>query len=48
MIIEQTDSDWLLKEYYCLNKNFRIGSIDCLLDLADIYERVEFAAEDLF
>ncbi len=37
---------WLLREYYGLDKSFRIDSIDCLLDLAEIYERIEFDAED--
>ena len=38
----QKNGDWLLKEYYGLNAAFQIGSIDCSLNLADIYDRIEF------
>ena len=37
--IRQKNGDWLLKEYYGLDAEFRIDSIDCSLDLADIYDR---------
>ena len=40
--IRQASGDWLLKEYHGLDKTFRIDSIECSLDLAEIYERVEF------
>lgn len=40
--IRQENGDWLLKEYHGLDKNFRIDSINCSLNLAEIYERVEF------
>ncbi|MDQ2746906.1 MAG: Uma2 family endonuclease [Acidobacteriota bacterium] len=40
--IRQASGDWLLKEYHGLDKTFRIDSIECSLNLADIYERVEF------
>lgn len=40
--IRQKNGDWLLKEYYGLEKSFRIDSIDCSLRLSEIYERVEF------
>ncbi len=40
--IRQESGDWLLKEYHGLDKSFRIDSINCSLDLAEIYERVEF------
>ena len=40
--IRQKNGDWLLKEYYGLEKSFRIDSIDCLLKLSEIYDRIEF------
>ena len=40
--IRQENGDWLLKEYYGLEKSFRIDSIDCLLELSEIYDRIEF------
>jgi Uma2 family endonuclease len=40
--IRQANGDWLLKEYHGLDKSFRINSIDCSLNMADVYERVEF------
>lgn len=40
--IRQENGDWLLKEYYGLDANFRIDSINCSLNLAEVYERVEF------
>jgi Uma2 family endonuclease len=42
----QTGGGWLLQEYYGLDKSFRIDFIDCSLNLTDIYDRIEFAAED--
>ena len=36
------NGDWLLKEYDGLEAVLRIDSIDCSLDLADIYDRIEF------
>lgn len=39
--IRQESGDWLLKEYHGLDKSFRIDSIECSLNLAHIYERVE-------
>ena len=42
----QENGDWLLREYYGLNKSFRIDSIECSLGLSDVYDRVEFAEED--
>jgi Uma2 family endonuclease len=35
--IRQENSDWLLKEYHGLDKTFQIDSIECSLDLAEIY-----------
>ena len=40
--IRQASVDWLLKEYHGLDKSFRIDSIDCSLNMADVYERIEF------
>lgn len=40
--IRQKNGDWLLKEYYGLDKSFLIDSINCTLDLAEIYDRIEF------
>jgi len=40
--IRQNSGDWLLKEYYALVAEFRINSIHCLLQLAEVYERVDF------
>ncbi len=40
--IRQASGDWLLKEYHGLDKSFQIDSIECSLNLADVYERVEF------
>jgi len=43
----QTDDSWILREYFGLNKNFTIASIDCSLDSAEVFDRVEFAETDL-
>jgi Uma2 family endonuclease len=40
--IRQKNGDWLLKKYYGLDKSFRIDSINCVLHLSEIYERLEF------
>lgn len=40
--IRQKNGDWLLKEYYGLEKSFPIDSINCTLKLSEIYERIEF------
>lgn len=40
--IRQKNGDWLLKEYYGLDAAFQIDSINCSLDLAEVYERVDF------
>ncbi len=40
--IRQKNGDWLLKEYYGLEMDFHISSINCSLKLIDIYERIEF------
>lgn len=40
--IWQENGDWLLKEYYGLGANFRIDSINCALDLVEVYDRIEF------
>jgi len=38
----QPSGDWLLREYDGLDKNFRIDLINCSLNMADIYDRIEF------
>jgi Uma2 family endonuclease len=38
----QANGDWLLREYDGLDKSFRIDSINCSLNMADIYDRVEY------
>lgn len=38
----QADESWVLREYYGLDKSFTIEMIDCSLNLADIYDRVDF------
>ena len=43
--IRQVNDDWVLREYYGTDKSFRIDSIKCSLNLADIYDRVEFEQE---
>jgi len=43
--IRQVNDDWVLREYYGADKSFRIDSIECSLNLADIYDRVEFEQE---
>ncbi len=40
--IRQENGDWLLKEYYGLDKTFRIDSISCTIDLTEVYDRIEF------
>ena len=40
--IRQSGGDWLLKEYYGLEASFRIDSINCSLNLAEVYERIDF------
>lgn len=44
--IRQANGDWLLKEYHGLDKSFRIDSIECSLNLAEIYDRIEFDEEN--
>jgi len=43
----QSDGSWILREYFGLNKNFTIASIDCSLNSAEVFDRVEFAETDL-
>jgi Uma2 family endonuclease len=40
--IRQKNGDWLLKEYYGLDKSFPVDSINCTLNLAEVYDRIEF------
>lgn len=41
-IRQAENGEWLLREYYGLDKSFRIDSINCSLTLAEIYDRLEF------
>ena len=45
--MRQSDDSWVLREYFGLNKNFTIASIDCSLDSAEVFDRMEFAETDL-
>jgi len=38
----QESGGWLLQEYYGLDKSFSIDSIECSLNLTEIYDRIEF------
>lgn len=38
----QTDGDWRYRSYSSLADSFEIESVDCSLNLAEIYDRVEF------
>ena len=38
----QENGGWLLQEYYGLDKSFSIDSIECSLNLTEIYDRIEF------
>ena len=40
----QQDSAGLLAEYVELSQTIQLGSIECLLSLAEVYDKVEFAA----
>ncbi|MBS1793083.1 MAG: Uma2 family endonuclease [Acidobacteria bacterium] len=40
--IKQSDGSWLLREYRGLETSFRIETIAADLNLADIYDRIEF------
>lgn len=40
--IRLQNGEWLLREYYGTDKSFRVDSINCNLNLSEIYERVEF------
>lgn len=40
--IRQENGDWILREYYGLDKSFRIDSIDCQVNLAEVYDRIKF------
>lgn len=44
--IRQSNGDWVLREYYGADKTFQIDSIECSLNLADIYDRVELEQEN--
>lgn len=40
--IRQSDESWLLREYRGLDANLKIESIQCNLNLAEVFDRVEF------
>ena len=40
--IKQPDGSWLLREYHGLDKNFSVESINVTVNLADVYDRIEF------
>ncbi len=42
----QADGDWLLSEYVGIEAACRFETLDCLISLAGIYDRVEFDAEE--
>lgn len=41
--IRQKDNKWLLSEYSDPGDTIELPSIDCILKLADVYEKVEFS-----
>ncbi len=44
--MRQPDGRWLLSIYQGLDSVVPIPSIDCELQLADVYERIEWSNED--
>lgn len=40
--IKQENGSWVLREYHGLDKSFTIESIEVTLNLAEIYDRIEF------
>lgn len=40
--IRTENAEWLLREYFNLDKSFQIESIDCTISLSDLYERIVF------
>ncbi len=40
--IKQDENNWLNREFNSLNDKFRLASLDCELDLSELYQDVEF------
>ena len=38
------ESHWLLSEFNDLNQSFRLTSIDCVLSLSEVYDKVDWPA----
>jgi len=45
--VRQDNGTWILHEYHGLSANFKINSINCVLSLAEIFDRVEFPPDAL-
>jgi Uma2 family endonuclease len=41
----QPESRWLLAEFADLGQSIRLASIDCILPLAEIYDKIDWSAE---
>lgn len=44
--MRQENDEWLLREFVGIEAQLTIRSIDCVLNLEDIYEKVEFEQDD--
>lgn len=44
--VKRADNAWLNHEYNSLDDSFRLASLDCELELKDLYESVEFPGTD--
>ncbi|HEX8566668.1 MAG TPA: Uma2 family endonuclease [Pyrinomonadaceae bacterium] len=45
--VRQENGTWILHEYHGLAANFKIDSINCVLSLAEVFDRVEFPPDAL-
>ena len=45
--VRHDNGTWILHEYHGLSENFKIDSINCVLSLAEIFDRVEFPPDAL-
>jgi Uma2 family endonuclease len=45
--VRQDNGTWILHEYHGLSENFKIDSINCVLSLAEIFDRVVFPPDAL-
>jgi len=41
----QPENEWLLKEFTSLDQSIRLSSLECDLPLAEIYDKIDWAAE---